>query len=1100
MRTTSGVSSSRARRSLWLLSIALLTASIAVASPASRAAAQSTVTPYFMVVFDTSGSMGNSTGSGTNSCGQARTRMSDAKCVLQRVVNGYGDVSFGLERFRQSCTGGSCTSTCVTSGCSCSGCSASCTATASSGEVLVPIASDNQSDILRWVDYSCGSCTSTAVSANPELRALGNTPLGGSLLAARSYYAGASSPLIGDPFGTCRPVSVILLTDGDETCSGNAVNAATQLRSTTVDGRTYDIRTYVIGFGISPGDADIENMATAGGTDAPGSRRGFYATDETSLSLAFSQIIEDSIRYEVCDGVDNDCDTRVDEGFTLYCDRPNGVTTARLCSDPGERVCDGRDDNCAGGVDEGLRNLCGTCGTPPAETCDRTDEDCDGAIDEGACSCPSPSPEICDNLDNDCDGTIDEGLMRACGSSVGACMPGSQICSAGTWGMCTGSTMPTSETCNGIDDDCDGVIDGQVEDCGSAVGRCTRGRRACIAGAWGMCIGGIGPATEVCNGVDDNCNGSTDEGDPGGGGACGSSVGACMPGTLRCTAGMLTCTGGTSPGVETCNTLDDDCDGRVDEGNPGGGASCGASMVGECRPGTLQCVTGGLACVGARGPRGELCNGLDDDCDARTDEGNPEAGLPCGDDTGECAAGTTRCASGMLTCEGAVGPTPELCNALDDDCDGAIDDEIPVGAACGTDVGECIPGINVCDSATGMLVCSGEVGPAAEVCNLLDDDCDTRIDEGLADAGPCGSDEGECTAGTLRCVGGSEICVGEVPPGPELCDCIDNDCDAMTDEPPDTGSLCPSGSACVDCQCALPCVMGEFGFDCPTGRFPRVDGGTCFCVAERCDAAICGAETIERDGATVCAPDRSDVAACVCRANECTFACDGVSCAGGLVCDPRDPMGRCVEDDCRGLGCPAGELCDRATGACLADPCVAAGCTAEQACRAGVCEESCAGVECPSGEVCRSGACVVDRCGGVTCDDGEVCDPAGGSCVTDQCDGVSCPAGTRCVPTSGECAVTPCDVLRCPGEEVCVDGECADRVVAPDAGTGFDGGRSDAGRDELRVVAAGGGGCLCSAAGSGPEGARGVAGMLAMIALGLVVSVRRARRRRGGDR
>ena len=162
--------------------------------------------------------------------------------------------------------------------------------------------------------------------------------------------------------------------------------AATELRSTMVGGTPYDINTYVIGFGITPGTAAIENIAIAGGTDAPGTHRGFYATDETSLSLAFSQIIADNILFETCNGLDDDCDMAVDEGFTLYCDIPGGSgPPPTLCTDPGETLCDGVDDNCDGSIDEGLLNACGTCGAPPPEVCDLTDNDCDGIIDEGVC-------------------------------------------------------------------------------------------------------------------------------------------------------------------------------------------------------------------------------------------------------------------------------------------------------------------------------------------------------------------------------------------------------------------------------------------------------------------------------------------------------------------------------------------------------------------------------------------------------------------------------------------------------------------------------------------------------------------------------------------
>ncbi len=249
-------------------------------------------------------------------------------------------------------------------------------------------------------------------------------------------------------------------------------------------------------------------------------------------------------------------------------------------------------------------------------------------------------------------------------------------------------------------------------------------------------------------------------------------------------AGLDACT----PQPETCNGRSDDCDAEVDEDFATLGDPCQVGL-GEClRSGTMVCNPDGdgVVCDATAGvPAVELCDGLDNNCDGFADEIYDFAVFCDGADTDQCAEAHFICdGNGGIVCGDTTGDNVELCNGLDDDCDLATDEGFGLGVACdGDDADACAEGVVACDGAGGTT-CGDATGNSVELCNGVDDDCDLTIDDGFAVGGTCAVGVGACQAlGAYVCTGDGlgVSCVGSPgTPTAETCgDAIDQDCNGL---------------------------------------------------------------------------------------------------------------------------------------------------------------------------------------------------------------------------------------------------------------------------------------------------------------------------------
>ncbi len=568
---------------------------------------------------------------------------------------------------------------------------------------------------------------------------------------------------------------------------------------------------------------------------------------------------------EICNSIDDDCDTQIDEGVqnnyyadtdsdgygagtaTAACTAPAGyVATNTDCNStnaavyPGAtEICNSIDDDCDTQIDEGVQNnyyadtdsdgygagtATAACTAPAGYVATNTDcNSTNAAVYPGA-------TEICNSIDDDCDTQIDEGVQNnyyadtdsdgyGAGTATAACTaPAGYVTTNTDCNSTNAAVYPgATEICNSIDDDCDTQIDEGVQNnyyadtdgdgygAGTATAACTAPAGYVTTNTdCNSTNAAVYPgATEICNSIDDDCDTQIDEGltftnyyadtDADGYGA-GTATNACAQ----------------PVGFVTSNT---DCNNSNSAVNPGATEICGNGIDENCNGSDLACAVPGCTDVTAcnYNASATVSNGS---CtyastwylDADSDGYYVSTSLSCtspganynavGGVNGDCNDNSASVNAGVT----------EICNSIDDDCDTQIDEGLAFtnyyadvdgdGFGAGTVTSACAQPVGFVTTNTDCNNTSAAVYPGAtEVCNSIDDDCDTQIDEGLtftnyyADVDGDGFGAGAATSACAQPLGFvttntdcNNTSAAVYPGATEVCNSIDDDCDTQIDE------------------------------------------------------------------------------------------------------------------------------------------------------------------------------------------------------------------------------------------------------------------------------------------------------------------------------
>ena len=589
---------------------------------------------------------------------------------------------------------------------------------------------------------------------------------------------------------------------------------------------------------------------------------------------------------EICNNIDDDCNGSIDDGLTFITyyvdgdgDGYGAGAGSSLCSNPGAgySTVNGDCNDADGAVNPGA-----------TEICNNIDDDCNGSIDDGLTFVTYFA-----DADNDTYGDASSSVSTCNGAPSGYvsdntdCNDNNAAINPAATEICDGGI---DNDCDGLADDADGSVtgqgtyytdaDGDTYGAGPAILACLQPNNTSVNNTdCNDADGAVNPgATEICNNIDDDCNGSIDDGltfityyadvDGDGFGDAGSSVSTCNGAPSGYVSDNTDCNDNNifiNPSSdEICNGgIDDDCDGLIDDFDPSitGQGTYYADADGD----TYGAGAAILACIqpnntsvnntdcndadGAVNPGAtEICNNIDDDCNGSIDDGLTFTTYYVdGDGDGYGAGiGSTLCSNpgaGYSTvngdcndADGAVNPgATEICNNIDDDCNGSIDDGLTFQDYFADNDGDTYGGSfigNYCQSPGGSAVlvagdCNDAdpaVNPAAvEICNNVDDDCNGLTDDGLTFttyyADVDGDTYGNPLASQSTCNGapfGYILNSGDCddmnstinPAATEICNGVDDDCDGIIDG----GTILPLGAISGPAQACIPVAFGTATF------------------------------------------------------------------------------------------------------------------------------------------------------------------------------------------------------------------------------------------------------------------------------------------------